>query len=391
MDNQPRHHEEEDPDELEAQHFAHVIRTFREYETYHLSANNRRRKDFHRLPRKNQELLEQVGWKKRLEEIDEKIAANQAFLDLIVDHPDIFSHEDVDDDEHDHEPHGSHQHSHGHGPHSSHGSHSHSGRGGHSHAHGAHDDHGHSHEGRSKKKKEKPTDFDMDKLRSTMKQFVRDWSEQGKTERDLCYKPMMDALLDHFSDIPQDERTEQINQHTLYPFIHSFSNVKSSSSITSPVSIPDVQPSDLPQPSDFSLVAGDFIEIYGVTDEDVRSGKVTDGKSSQEGQWNAVLTCFFIDTAKDIVEYLRIIHQVLVPGGIWVNLGPLLWHYENNTTGDVSIEASLDEVKELAKAIGFEISQEKTIPTTYTGVLDGMLRYEYQTEFWVATKKAPAS
>lgn len=98
------------------------------------------------------------------------------------------------------------------------------------------------------------------------------------------------------SDDPTFLRTEQVNQHTLYPFIHSFSNVKSSSSITSPVCIPDVQPSDLPQPSDFSLVAGDFIEIYGVTDEDVRSGEVTDGKSSQEGQWNAVLTCFFIDT-----------------------------------------------------------------------------------------------
>lgn len=119
MDNQPRHHQEEDPDELEAQHFAHVIRTFREYETYHvglrdtrlpgcdsisvlpqLSANNKRRKDFHRLPKKNQELLEQVGWKQRLEDVDEKIAANQAFLDMIVDHPDIFSHEDADDDEH---------------------------------------------------------------------------------------------------------------------------------------------------------------------------------------------------------------------------------------------------------------------------------------------------
>lgn len=67
---------------------------------------------------------------------------------------------------------------------------------------------------------------------------------------------------------------------------------------------------------------------------------------------------------------------MLVLGGIWVNLGtlhkvtainpptdihcpalgPLLWHHENNNTGDVSIEASLDEVKELAKAIGFEIS-----------------------------------
>ncbi|KAG8991336.1 hypothetical protein FRB90_001390 [Tulasnella sp. 427] len=422
------HHGEEDPDELEAQHFAKVIKTFREYETYHLSANNRRRKDFLRVPRKNQELLEQVGWKKRLEEVDEKIAANQAFLNLLVDHPDIFSYEDQDDQDH---------HSHGHESHGSHGGHSHSGHGGHSHSHGQHDSHGHgrNRRGKGKKKEDKPTDFDMDKVRSSLKQFVRDWSEEGKPERDATYAPMLEALLSHFSDIPQEERLNirvlvpgtglgrlawdvahlgfasqgnefshfmllssffvlnrmnQVNQYTIYPWIHSFSNMKSSASITAPISLPDVCPSDLPQPSDFSLIAGDFTEIYSVTDEDVRSGKITD-KVSQEGKWNAVLTSFFIDTAKDIVEYLRIIHQLLAPGGVWINNGPLLYHFENDSAGNFSIEASLDEVKAIAKLIGFEISQEKMIPTTYTRIIDGMLRYEYQSEFWVATKRSNAS
>jgi len=73
-------------------------------------------------------------------------------------------------------------------------------------------------------------------------------------------------------------------------------------------------------------------------------------------------------------------------GGVWINLGPLLWHWENNQTGDPSIELSLDEVKTLARTIGFEISSERTVPTTYTGVNDGMVRYEYQAEFWVAKK-----
>lgn len=58
-------------------------------------------------------------------------------------------------------------HSHSHGPNNSH-SHSHSGpSGGHSHRHPT-----------SKSKRFRPTDFDMDKLRSTLKQFVRDWSEE---------------------------------------------------------------------------------------------------------------------------------------------------------------------------------------------------------------------
>ena len=36
--------------------------------------------------------------------------------------------------------------------------------------------------------------------------------------------------------------------------------------------------------------------------------------------------------------------------------GPLLWHWEGNTTNDPSVELTLDEVKALARKIGFEIS-----------------------------------
>ena len=36
--------------------------------------------------------------------------------------------------------------------------------------------------------------------------------------------------------------------------------------------------------------------------------------------------------------------------------GPLLWHFENNNTNDPSIELDLEEVKNLAKEIGFELS-----------------------------------
>ena len=66
----------------------------------------------------------------------------------------------------------------------------------------------------------------MDKVRSTLKQLVRDWSEevsnfrcvrpypskihscekQGKDEREASYRPIREALLEHFSDIPMQER-----------------------------------------------------------------------------------------------------------------------------------------------------------------------------------------
>ncbi len=36
--------------------------------------------------------------------------------------------------------------------------------------------------------------FDMDKLKSTIKQFVRDWSEVGQAERDSCYQPIIQEI-----------------------------------------------------------------------------------------------------------------------------------------------------------------------------------------------------
>ncbi|KAF9462245.1 N2227-like protein [Collybia nuda] len=262
----------------------------------------------------------------------------------------------------------------------------------------------------------------MDKLRSTLKQFVRDWSEEGKAERNMCYEPMKDALVQHFSNISLEERrrlrvlvpgaglgrlafdianmgfacqgnefshymllssyfvlnkTDQIKKHTFYPYVHSFSNVVERQAMLQAISIPDILPSALPPDSNFSLVAGDFEEIYGTE---------TDPREPQSGKWDAILTCFFIDTAKNIVNYLRIIHRILSPGGVWINLGPLLWHFENNNTNDPSVELDLEEVKSLARSIGFELSNERTIDTTYTGNSEGMLGYVYHAAFWTATK-----
>jgi carnosine N-methyltransferase len=39
------------------------------------------------------------------------------------------------------------------------------------------------------------------------------------------------------------------------------------------------------------------------------------------------VTCFFLDTAHNVIEYIERIAAILKPGGLWVNLGPLLYHY----------------------------------------------------------------
>ncbi len=69
------------------------------------------------------------------------------------------------------------------------------------------------------------------------------------------------------------------------------------------------------------------------------------------------------------------------------------------------MELSVEELKELIRKIGFEISvsaaeialmvdaisrlqNEKTIDTTYTNNAQSMLGYLYHAEFWTATKVA---
>ncbi|KAF9446460.1 N2227-domain-containing protein [Macrolepiota fuliginosa MF-IS2] len=372
--------------------------TFRSYARYAISANNRRRKDIFRLPRADIELIRGLRYREKLENVDRAILENAHFLLRIVENPEMFGHdvdyEQYDNDEVEQGDRGkgknqdgsAHTHEHGHG-------HDHAAGPSHSHPHSQ--PHGHSHprsHGPNRQKEFRPSESDMDKLRSTLKQFVRDWSVEGKSERDACYEPIKQALLEYFKEVQPENRsrtrvlvpgvglgrlafdvaqlgfacqgnefshymllgsyfmlnqTTEINQHRIYPYIHTFSNASSRQDILRPILIPDVLPSSLPAGLPFSLVAGDFEEVYG--------GE-SDPEEPQHGLWDAVLTCFFIDTAKNIVNYLRIIHKILAPGGVWINLGPLLWHWENNTSGDMSIELDLEEVKELARAIGFEIS-----------------------------------
>jgi carnosine N-methyltransferase len=84
-------------------------------------------------------------------------------------------------------------------------------------------------------------------------------------------------------------------------------------------------------------------------------------------------------------------------------IGPLLWHWENNNTNDLSIELDLEEVKILARNLGFVINVSPSVPeyskdklraqqnerhikTSYTNNAQSMLAYTYNAAFWIAMK-----
>lgn len=79
------------------------------------------------------------------------------------------------------------------------------------------------------------------------------------------------------------------------------------------------------------------------------------------------------------------IHRLLKKGGIWINLGPLLYHFENSED-EPSIELSLIEVKQIAIQLGFRLSAESFLETTYAQNVQSMLHTIYRSAFFVAQK-----
>ena len=259
----------------------------------------------------------------------------------------------------------------------------------------------------------KVSERDQDRVRTAIKQMARDWGAQGTAERERVYQPIVEAVLrrrppsegrpprvlvpgaglgrlafdfaqqgyctqgnefSYFMLIPAHfllNCTQTVHEHTLFPYIHSGSNWHTSADMLQPVRVPDVLPSVLDENTDFSMVAGEFVEVYA--------------KEEERGAWDVVATCFFIDTAKNILRYLEVINAVLPVGGLWVNAGPLLWHFEHDP--DASVELTLEEVLELLPHFGFEMEEQRTLePQTYTGIPNSMLSHLYTPVFWVCRK-----
>ncbi|KAF0925252.1 hypothetical protein E2562_015966 [Oryza meyeriana var. granulata] len=264
--------------------------------------------------------------------------------------------------------------------------------------------------------------IDVDKVRCIIRNIVRDWAQEGQKERDECYKPILEELNRLFPNRSKERppsclvpgaglgrlaleistlgfvsqgnefsyymmicssfilnHTQEANEWTIYPWIHGNCNSLSDNDQLRAVSFPDIHPSSSGITEGFSMCAGDFVEVYN--------------EESQESAWDAVVTCFFLDTAHNIVEYIEIISKVLKDGGVWINLGPLLYHFADTygPDDDMSIELSLEDVKRVAYHYGFVMEVEKMVDTTYTANLKSMMQNHYRAAFWTMRKNASRS
>mmetsp|Transcript_7827 Transcript_7827/g.14192 ORF Transcript_7827/g.14192 Transcript_7827/m.14192 type:complete len:97 (-) Transcript_7827:37-327(-) len=84
--------------------------------------------------------------------------------------------------------------------------------------------------------------------------------------------------------------------------------------------------------------------------------------------------------------YIRLIAHIVRPGGIWTNLGPLLYHYAD-VPNEISIELSWEEVKpQICKYFDFLEESEKI--ARYTGNAEGLSVNRYRCIFFVAKRNS---
>ncbi|KAL0064099.1 hypothetical protein AAF712_008959 [Marasmius tenuissimus] len=242
------------------------------------------------------------------------------------------------------------------------------------------------------------------RVREALKHFVRDWSSEGAEERERIFRPILDILqqapkkagsrillpgsglgrlayeiaqLDSSFDVTANElsfymnlafrflcspkTTTEVDQHVVHPYAYWFSHQRRNGSLFRPVKFPDVVPRF---GDNFRLVEQDFLTL--------------------QGEYDYIVTLFFIDTSTNILATLDQIHTLLKPGGIWINLGPLLWC----SGSQAKMELSLEEVWEAARAVGFTIEEDsaRTVPCEYTHDGQAMMKWIYQAEFWVARR-----
>jgi carnosine N-methyltransferase len=78
---------------------------------------------------------------------------------------------------------------------------------------------------------------------------------------------------------------------------------------------------------------------------------------------------------------LHVLCRVLRPGGYWLHMGPLLWHWADGSWEELSIELSLADVQQAALLMGFKLISQEFVDAAYIGenALFRQLCHSYET------------
>ncbi|KAL7431352.1 hypothetical protein ACHAXM_002648 [Skeletonema potamos] len=319
------------------------------------------------------------------------------------------------------------------------------------------------------------TEDQLSKIDSVLKSVYRDWSMEGREERVVVYDKLLCALEKYLpirkndaeiNESSDDLKNDNCNnkgpprvavpgsglgrlafeiwskgystqgsdfslpmllasdfilngcsgrQFAISPFLSETKNVKSLQDRLRMVIVPDVPAVKLSSGGDFTMLAGEFLSLY--------SHFLRCNISIEDEKFNAVVCSFFIDTAPSLPHYLITIWHMLENGGLFVNMGPLMWHWSghgdllpedlkettSNVQGDFfisakhkqrtkhlderylqSVDFTWEEVRDLIVSCGFEFLEEEfDIRTRYTSDMSSMKEINYDCVFFVARKVVP--
>lgn len=300
---------------------------------------------------------------------------------------------------------------------------------------------------------------DYDKVRHVMKQIVREWSDEGEKERATGFERVFDYLETEYPIFQERSKVRVLvpgaglgrlnyelvargfwcqgnefsyhmllassyilnqaysaNEYSIFPFIHYGSNQRSRDLQTRPVYLPDVHPSaelDVLQQrhpfvnfgENMSIVAGSFTDLYGpegasASDFHSKEPAAVEFCRQNKESMDCVVTHFFLDTASNVIDYLKTIDHCLKPGALWINFGPLLWHFEDEddvheiTRGGRKVpvpvkglELSLKDILVLSGKWFDLIHRESGITSGYASDIKAMGVWQYECEFWVMRKR----
>ncbi|ELP92257.1 hypothetical protein EIN_118310 [Entamoeba invadens IP1] len=249
----------------------------------------------------------------------------------------------------------------------------------------------------------------IDKVKAMLTHLYRDWSIEGSHERSLCYGPILCELEQLISHAPNRSTLKVLvpgaglgrlayeiaklgvqcegneisyymlvvgafllngcstkEKYRVHPWATETCNAVTSSDLLVSATLPD-EVADLGEMK-MAMLAGDFVDLY----------------QGRREAFDYVITCFFIDTAHNIIEYFRVIHNTLKQGGIWINEGPLLYHYRESDS--LSIELTWEEVKTVIVKIGFTIKKENVVKCTYCQPTHSLLQNYYNAIYFLAIK-----
>ena len=249
-----------------------------------------------------------------------------------------------------------------------------------------------------------------------LKSLAREWTEEGIDERAKSITPIIEELKKYFNyedkklmekgvnvlvignrfgrmiyellklgyNVEANERNyyfllasnylfnySKKNEYYICPRINSFCSSYKEESVTKKICFPDVDITE-----ELKNVSKDKLKITKLHFEDEYVNK--------KDLFDAVISLFSTEEAKNTINFTEIVHNILKKGGVWINIGGLTNIYSKRGGG---IDLTWEEWKHVIINSGFEVKREET-PVMPYGYIKGQSHpYTMGTVFFCFQKK----